>query len=187
MDEARADLGSPTSSRLFVNSAGKPFNVNGLGNLVRQYLVQAGTCTGGSCHVFRHAMATAMLDHGADIRFVREMLGHKRLETTLIYTHVSIEKLKKVHCDTHPAERSWREDNDSIDELQPVSAADVTALRERLSYARKIFGLLVNAPERTILALESGEKAADRPLLRVLQILRLDPSLADKLRSQLDH
>lgn len=68
----------------------------GLGNLVHRYVAPAGSGGAGSCHVFRHAMATAMLDHGADIRFVQEMLGHQRLETTQLYTHVSIEKLKSV-------------------------------------------------------------------------------------------
>jgi integrase/recombinase XerD len=61
----------------------------------------------GSCHLFRHAMATAMHDAGADIRFVQhgKMLGHVKLDTTQIYTRVSIEKLKAVHSRTHPAFR----------------------------------------------------------------------------------
>jgi integrase/recombinase XerD len=84
VNETRPLLGSSTDFRLSLNSTGKPFNVNGIGNLVHQYLVQAGIRTGGSSHVFRHAVATAMLDHGAEIQFVPEMLGHKRLETTLI-------------------------------------------------------------------------------------------------------
>lgn len=74
-----------------------------------------------------------------------------------------------------------------MEELLPVSPADVTELRERLSYNRQTFARLVNAAERTILALESGEKTAAGPLLRLFQILRLEPSLAEKIRSQLDH
>jgi DNA-binding transcriptional regulator YiaG len=92
-----------------------------------------------------------------------------------------------VHRDTHPAERSWCEDNDSMKGLLTISPADVTALRERLSYDWQSFARLINVSERTILALESGEKTAAGPLLRVLRILRLDSALADKLRPQLDH
>lgn len=63
----------------------------------------------GSCHVFRHSMATLMHDGGADIRDLQEMLGHAQLSTTEIYTHVSVERLRAVHALTHPAEagRAW--------------------------------------------------------------------------------
>ena len=57
----------------------------------------------GSCHLFRHSMATLMLENGADIRFIQAMLGHARIETTEIYTQVSIRKLKEIHTATHPA------------------------------------------------------------------------------------
>lgn len=57
----------------------------------------------GSCHLFRHTMATLMLENGADIRYIQAMLGHVELSTTEIYTQVSIKKLKAVHTLTHPA------------------------------------------------------------------------------------
>jgi integrase/recombinase XerD len=57
----------------------------------------------GGCHMFRHTMATLMLEGGADVRFIQAMLGHAKLDTTEIYTHVSIRKLKEVHSLTHPA------------------------------------------------------------------------------------
>ena len=57
----------------------------------------------GSCHLFRHTMATLMLENGADIRFIQQMLGHENLETTEIYTQVTIMKLKEIHAKTHPA------------------------------------------------------------------------------------
>jgi hypothetical protein len=57
----------------------------------------------GACHLFRHTMATLMHENGADIRFIQEMLGHARLETTQIYTQVSIRTLQQVHTATHPA------------------------------------------------------------------------------------
>ena len=57
----------------------------------------------GSCHLLRHTVATLMLEGGADIRYVAEMLGHASLETTQRYTHVSIDRLRTVHATTHPA------------------------------------------------------------------------------------
>jgi integrase/recombinase XerD len=59
----------------------------------------------GACHIFRHTMATLMLEGGADIRYIQAMLGHVRLDTTQIYTHVSIRMLKQIHSATHPAAR----------------------------------------------------------------------------------
>jgi len=58
-----------------------------------------------SCHLFRHAMATQMLENGADIWFIQAILGHAHLITTEIYTHVSIVKLKEIHVLTHAAKR----------------------------------------------------------------------------------
>jgi integrase/recombinase XerD len=62
----------------------------------------AGTGKTGACHLFRHTMATLMLENGADIRFIQAMLGHAELSTTQIYTQVSIRKLKDIHTATHP-------------------------------------------------------------------------------------
>jgi integrase/recombinase XerD len=102
--EARSRLLSGTGTEaLFLNEFGDSLNPRYLGDLVRRYLENAGVTTRGSCHVFRHAMATHMLDNGADIRHIQAILGHARLETTQIYTRVSIRKLKEVHAATHPA------------------------------------------------------------------------------------
>ncbi len=73
-----------------------------LSALVTRYVATAGSGKEGSCHLFRHTCATLMLEHGADIRHVQEQLGHACLQTTQIYTHVSIRKLKEVHTLTHP-------------------------------------------------------------------------------------
>jgi integrase/recombinase XerD len=67
-----------------------------------------GTIT---CHLLRHTCATHMLEGGADIRFIQQLLGHEKLETTSIYTQVSIEQLKAVHARTHPAENKEPDEN----------------------------------------------------------------------------
>lgn len=59
----------------------------------------------GACHIFRHSMATQMLENGADTRHIQAILGHEKLETTQIYTRVAIGQLQKVHAQTHPAEK----------------------------------------------------------------------------------
>ena len=87
---------------LFVTDYGEPYEKNRLGDMVQKYLRHAGV-EHGACHVFRHAMATHMLENGADIRYIQAMLGHSELSTTQIYTQVSIGKLKEIHQATHPA------------------------------------------------------------------------------------
>jgi integrase/recombinase XerD len=89
--------------RCFLTDFGEPFEKNRLGDLVKGYIERAGFKVIGSCHLFRHAMATHMLENGADIRFIQAILGHNDLDTTAIYTQVSIHKLKEVHAATHPA------------------------------------------------------------------------------------
>lgn len=88
---------------LFLTDYGEPWGRNRLSELVKKYLHHAGIDKPGACHLFRHAMATHMLDNGADIRFIQAMLGHADLSTTQIYTQVSIEKLREIHAATHPA------------------------------------------------------------------------------------
>jgi integrase/recombinase XerD len=104
----------------FLTDFGEAFEKNRLGDLVKGYVEDAGLEVIGSCHLFRHAMATHMLDNGADIRYIQAILGHEDLETTALYTQVSIQKLKAVHANTHPARlhRLARSDED------PPSPAD---------------------------------------------------------------
>jgi integrase/recombinase XerD len=93
----------PDGGRLWLNAIGEPILPAGVGDIVRAYVDAANIGKRGSCHLFRHTMATAMLEGGADIRFIQAMLGHAKLDTTEIYTQVSIRKLKEVHSLTHPA------------------------------------------------------------------------------------
>jgi integrase/recombinase XerD len=96
--------GRSQGETLFLNRWGGPFGVNGISNLVRRYVRAAELPSGkrGACHLFRHAMATLMLERGADIRHVQAMLGHADLATTQLYTHLTINQLKQVHQATHP-------------------------------------------------------------------------------------
>lgn len=88
---------------LFLNDYGERFGDTKLGDKVKRYLKQAGIDVPGSCHLLRHAMATHMLENGAELRYIQAMLGHSDISTTQIYTHVSIRKLQEIHAQTHPA------------------------------------------------------------------------------------
>ena len=102
-DDVRPELAIGTDDgTLFLTSWGEKFTPNRLTQLVRDYVNAANTGKTGSCHLFRHTMATLMLENGADIRFIQAMLGHADLSTTQIYTQVSIRKLKDIHTATHP-------------------------------------------------------------------------------------
>ena len=105
-----------------------------LGDLMRRHVEAAGITTPGACHVFRHAMATHMLENGADIRFIQAMLGHANLETTQIYTQVSMTKLKEIHEATHPARLARRQGAQTDREGRSL-AEDTQALLEAIGDA----------------------------------------------------
>ena len=88
---------------VFLNDYGEAFRDNKLGDKVKRYMKHAGIDAPGSCHLLRHAMATHMLENGAELRFIQAMLGHADYRATQIYTHVSIRKLQEIHAATHPA------------------------------------------------------------------------------------
>ena len=88
---------------LFFTGRGQTLSSAYLGSCVRRHIDSAGIHKKGACHLFRHTAATLMLENGADIRFIQQMLGHAKLSTTEVYTRVSIDQLRKVHRLTHPA------------------------------------------------------------------------------------
>jgi integrase/recombinase XerD len=90
---------------LFLSETGTAITVDTLSNRVARYVTAADIERRGSCHLFRHTVATLMLEAGADVRIIQELLGHASLESTEIYTRVSIRHLAAVHAATHPAER----------------------------------------------------------------------------------
>jgi integrase/recombinase XerD len=95
----------PDDGAIFLTTQGEPFSPNHLSALARSYVEAAQIGKSGACHIFRHTMATLMLEGGADIRFIQQMLGHAKLDTTQIYAHVSIRMLKEIHAATHPSAR----------------------------------------------------------------------------------
>lgn len=136
VDEARPKLAvPPDSGALFLSVVGLPFNPNGLSAVVREYMKAVGV-PWGACHVLRHAMATQMLENGADVRFIQALLGHASLQSTEIYTHVSIRKLKEIHSATHPAARLLRDGGgaagEEISEVEERGAGERAELLEQL-------------------------------------------------------
>ncbi len=101
--ESRPELVAGDCDALFVTDYGEGITAEYLAAKVRRYMEFAGIDKPGATHLFRHACATHMLENGADIRFIQAMLGHANLQTTEIYTHVSIDKLQEIHAATHPA------------------------------------------------------------------------------------
>ncbi len=93
----------PDSGLLFLTGEGQPLDPRHLSHRVTGYVDAAGIDKRGSCHLFRHTMATLMLEGGADTRFIQQMLGHESLESTQLYTQVSIRKLQDIYLATHPA------------------------------------------------------------------------------------
>ena len=104
IEKARPLL-KPACERVFVNGNGTTFSPKNLGRGAVQLIRKAGITKPITLHGLRHSCATHLLNNGADIRYVQELLGHSDLSTTQVYTHISIEKLKKVHTQFHPRER----------------------------------------------------------------------------------
>jgi integrase/recombinase XerD len=120
----------PDDGTVFLSNAGEPFSLDHLSDLVRVHVDAAKIGKRGACHLFRHTMATLMLEGGADIRYIQQMLGHADIKTTQIYTQVSIRQLKQIHTATHPAQlppEKTPANGDGQDAGNPEDAADLLA------------------------------------------------------------
>jgi integrase/recombinase XerD len=91
-----------SDSTVFLNVRGKPLSRMGIWKIIQYYVKRSGIKKKVSPHTFRHSFATHLLEGGADLRTVQEMLGHANIVTTEIYTHVDREYLKEVHRSFHP-------------------------------------------------------------------------------------
>ena len=94
--------GKDHTSAVFLNRFGRRLTSRSVGRMLEKYLKQCGLDQRTSPHTLRHSFATHLLDRGADIRSVQELLGHKSLITTQIYTHVSTTRLREVYETAHP-------------------------------------------------------------------------------------
>lgn len=101
-DEKMAEEKTADSRRLLINSKGRPVSDSMIYSIVEQYMPTLSNADRVSPHVFRHTFATHMLNEGADINAVKELLGHSSLDSTEIYTHMSRERLKETYKHAHP-------------------------------------------------------------------------------------
>ena len=88
----------PGEKSLFLTANGERIKPDRIGNQVHDWIKKADIGKQGSCHVFRHSFATALLEGGCDIRHIQVMMGHEKLETTQIYTHVSLVEVQAAHA-----------------------------------------------------------------------------------------
>src|SRR5207247_9070635 len=93
-------------TRVFLNTHGDDLSTRSVRRKLDKYLVQAGLDPGISPHTLRHSFATHLLNNGADLRSVQELLGHQSLSTTQIYTHLTTNRVKEVYDDAHPRANS---------------------------------------------------------------------------------
>jgi integrase/recombinase XerD len=120
----------PDEGYLFLRAWGGPLTPPWLSDRVRSYVQKSGVGKLGACHLFRHTMATLMLEGGADFRYIQEMLGHADPKTTEIYTQVSIRKLLAIHAATHPGAKLERASKSK--EMKPNAADSIDEARHAL-------------------------------------------------------
>jgi len=136
--DARPQLQTLRSERaVFLSARGTAIAPHYLTELVGRLIHEAGVDKPGGCHLLRHTAATLMLEGGADIRFIQQMLGHADISTTQVYTRVSIHQLKAVHEATHPGAKLERR-GDSQRGTEPATREELLEALEACSIAEEI-------------------------------------------------
>src|SRR5205085_10005142 len=104
MEVREADPDAPPQHQkaVFLNKHGRRLTTRSIGRMLEKYLQQTGLDRLTTPHTLRHSFATHLLDGGADLRSVQELLGHKSLTTTQIYTHVSTRRMRETYEKAHP-------------------------------------------------------------------------------------
>ena len=100
--QAYLDARGVRSEALFLNRSGGRLTARSVRNIINKHILKEAMAQKVHPHMFRHSFATHMLDRGADLRSVQELLGHVNLSTTQIYTHLTTDRLKKVYEKAHP-------------------------------------------------------------------------------------
>jgi integrase/recombinase XerC len=133
MRTADPKLSGKTTGRVFLNKHGQSLSTRSVRRKLDKYLIEAGLDPGISPHTLRHSFATHLLNNGADLRSVQELLGHQSLSTTQVYTHLTTSRMKQVYDQAHPR-------------------ADVSTVQD----ASQPAGVLQNGPQQPAHAAASG-------------------------------
>ena len=99
---SRSEITEHHGQRVFLNKHGQSLSTRSVRRKLDKYLVMAGLDPGISPHTLRHSFATHLLNNGADLRSVQELLGHQSLSTTQVYTHLTTSRMKQVYDQAHP-------------------------------------------------------------------------------------
>jgi len=135
LKEVRAMLApDPDDGILFLSRTGDHIHPDHLTALAHRYVDAAEIGKSGACHLFRHTMATVMLENGADVRFIQQMLGHSQMSTTEVYTHVSVRQLKQIHTATHPAKL----DREKVKRLDIAESDNLASAKRKASISKTI-------------------------------------------------